>query len=85
MRHIEEHFEMKHFEEHIRETLLTPQVVIRSTRDRDASLYYRYYVGTWIGDKWLCIVVKDDKEGPFALTAYFKNKLKKGEIVWKST
>ena len=58
IRHIEEHFEMKHFEEHVRETLLHPQTVIQSNRDREASLYYRYYLGTRIGDKWLCIVVK---------------------------
>ena len=84
IRHIEEHFEMKHFEEHIRETLLTPKAVIRSNRDHDASLYYRYYMGTRVGDKWLCIVVKDDEDDSFVLTAYFTNKIKKGEIVWES-
>jgi hypothetical protein len=84
IRHIEEHFEMKQFEEHIRETLLHPQTVIQSNRDEEASLYYRYYMGTRIGDKWLCIVVKDDEE-PFVLTAYFTAKIKKGETIWKST
>ncbi len=84
IRHIEEHFEMKHFEEHVRETLLHPKTVIQSNRDEEASLYYRYYMGTRIGDKWLCIVVKDDEE-PFVLTAYFTDKIKKGETIWKST
>jgi hypothetical protein len=84
IRHIEEHIEMKHFEEHIQETLRNPTAVIRSNRDRDASLYYRYYMGTRIGDKWLCIVVKDDDNDSFVLTAYFTNKIKKGEIIWQS-
>lgn len=84
IRHIEEHFEMKHFEEHIQETLLHPQTVIQSNRDEEAALYYRYYMGTRIGDKWLCIVVKEEEE-PFVLTAYFTNRIKKGEMIWKST
>lgn len=83
--HIEEHLEMNHFEEHIRDTLLNPKAVVRSNRDPEASLYYRYYMGTRIGDKWLCIVVKDDNKDAFVLTAYFTDKIKKGEIVWKST
>ena len=45
IRHIEEHFEMKHFEEHIRKTLLHPKTVVRSNRDEEASLFYRYYLG----------------------------------------
>ncbi len=82
IRHIEEHFEMNDFEAHVRETLLVPQAVIRSNSDIETSLYYRYYFGTRIGDKWLCIVVKDDEGGPFVLTAYFTNKIKKGEVLW---
>jgi len=85
IRHIEEHFEMKHFEDHVQETLLHPQTVIQSNRDQEASLYYRFYMGTRIGNKWLCIVVKEDDDDPFALTAYFTTKLKKGEIIWTST
>jgi hypothetical protein len=85
IRHIEAHFEMTNFEDHIRETLLTPQKVIRSRRDQEASLYYRYYFGTRIGDKWLCIVVKDDEEEPFCLTSYFTNKIKKGKVIWTNT
>jgi len=85
IRHIEVHFEMRDFESYVEETLLKPQIVVRSNRDEEAALYYRYYFGTKIGDKWICIVVKDDDEEPFGLTAYFTTKIKKGEIVWKNT
>jgi hypothetical protein len=81
--HIEVRFEMSHFEEHIRETLQTPECVVLSNRDPEAALYYHYYYGTRVGNKWLCIVVKDEDE-PFCLTAYFTNKIKKGEVLWTS-
>jgi len=84
VRHIEEHFELTDFETHVRETLLVPEMVVRSKQDLEASLFYRYYFGTRIGDKWLCIVVKEDDDGPFVLTAYFTNKIKKGEVLWRN-
>jgi hypothetical protein len=85
IRHVEEHFEMEAFEVHVRETLLRPLTVVRSRGDQEAVLYYRYYYGTTIGNKWLCVVVKEDEQEPFVLTAYFIDKIKKGEVLWKNT
>ena len=42
----------------IAQTLVSPEVVIRSLADLKAHLYHRFYVGTKVGDKFLCVVVK---------------------------
>ncbi len=82
LRHILEHPEMAALEAALAETLRAPQFVIQSRADEAAALYYRYYVGTKVGDKWLCVVVKYDAEDAFVLTAYLTDQLKKGEQLW---
>ena len=67
---------------HIKETLLEPQKVIQSISDKDAHLSYRFYIGTKIGNKYLCVVVKTIKHDAFILTAYLTDSIKKGEIIW---
>ena len=66
----------------IQETLSEPQRVIQSLSDREANLYYKYYLGTKVGDKYLCVVVKTIKKDAFILTAYLTDTIKKGEIIW---
>lgn len=80
--HIKEHSEMVFMEAVLEETLRRPQLVIRSGTDTSAKLNYRYYYGTLVGDKWLCIVVKYDQDDAFVLTAYLTDKPKKGEQLW---
>ena len=55
--HILGHPEMADMEHAMNETLREPQLVIRSRTDDTANLSYRYYYGTKVGDKWLCVVV----------------------------
>lgn len=43
----------------VKETLYHPVLVIQSSSDKTATLNYRY-LGTKVGDKWLCVVVKDE-------------------------
>ena len=50
--------------------------------DPQASLYYRFYLGTRVGDKWLCVVVKVSGEDAFVVTAYLTNKPKRGVVLW---
>lgn len=64
------------------ETLHHPVSVIQSLTDKNTALNYRYYLGTKVGDKWLCVVVKYEKEDAFVLTAYLTDKPKKGEQLW---
>ena len=49
----------------VAQTLATPQAVIRSLADPKAHLYRRFYVGTKVGDKFLCVVVKIQDDDAF--------------------
>lgn len=73
---------MKGMTQAIAETLLSPQKVIRSLSDPGAYLYYRFYFGTRVGDKYLCVVVKIKGDDTFILTAYLTDTIKKGEVIW---
>ncbi len=65
------------------ETLADPDLVVRSTTDDETFLNYRYYLRTMVGDKWLCVLVKHADEDTFILTAYFTDKVKRGETIWR--
>ena len=80
--HILEHPEMVGMETAIEETLLQPTAVVQSLSDPEAHLYYRYYVGTMVGDKFLCVVVKVSADDAFVLTAYLTDRVKKGVQLW---
>jgi hypothetical protein len=67
------------------ETIQNPEQIIVSDSDNSVELFYRYYLKTTIGDKWLCVVVKNLETDFFIITAYFTNQVKKGEILWKKT
>ena len=81
--HILEHPEMAGMETALAETLRNPQLVVRSRTDETATLYYRYYLRTPVGGKWLCVVVKYGDADAFVLTAYLTDKPKRGEVLWR--
>ena len=83
--HILEHPEMRGLEQAIEDTLLTPARVVQSLSDPGARLYYRFYVGTLVGDKFLCVVVKFDRDDAFVLTAYLTDEIKKGTEIWPTS
>lgn len=66
----------------IEETLASPERVIESLSDPEAHLYYRFYVGTQVGDKHLCVVVKLAQNDAFVLTAYLVSKPAGGKQIW---
>lgn len=80
--HILEHPEMAQLEAAVIETVEHPARVVQSRSDAAAELSYRYYLGTRVGDKWLCIVVKYAAHDAFVLTAYLTDQPKKGEQLW---
>lgn len=82
LEHILEHPEMKEMSRSIEETLANPERVIQSISDPDARLYYRFYIGTRVGDKYLCVVVKVKQDDAFIITAYLTNTMKKGDVIW---
>lgn len=80
--HILEHPEMRGMETRIVEVLATPERVVESLSDRQARLYYRHCIGTRIGNKYLCVVVKVLDNDAFVVTAYLTDKVKKGRQLW---
>jgi hypothetical protein len=82
LKHILEHPEMKSMSHAIEETLARPEKVVQSVSDSEAHLYYRFYIGTRVGDKYLCVVVKVKVDAAFVLTAYLTDTIKRGEIIW---
>ena len=82
LEHILEHPEMVGTEAAIEETLLKPTAVVQSLSDPADRLYYRYYMGTMVGDKFLCVMVKVSEDDAFVLTAYLTDKVKKGVQLW---
>ena len=80
--HILEHPEMRGLERALEETLLNAERVIQSFSDPEARLYYRFYFGTLVGDKYLCVVVKIVASDAFVLTAYLTDRVKRGMSIW---
>ena len=72
--HILEHPEMVGLEQAIEDALAQPEAVVESLSDPPARLYYRFYLGTRVGDKYLCVVVKVLVEDAFVRTAYLADK-----------
>ena len=79
---ISDHPEMSDQVDNIKYTLANPDIVIRSRTDSEADLFYRYYSGTPVGGKYLCIIVKGIGDDFFILTAYFTDTIKRGETLW---
>ena len=82
LKHILEHPEMENLIPEIKTTLESPLRVIESLTDTQAHLYYRFYVGTKVGDKYMCVVVKVEADDAFVLTAYLTDTIKKGKLIW---
>jgi len=82
--HIEaDHPEMSGQIGRIQDTLLSPDIVVRSIADPDVELSYRHYDTTPVTDKYLCVVVKVLIGNLFILTAYFTDTIKRGEVLWE--
>jgi len=80
--HILEHPEMAGLEQALEETVVAPQQVVQSRNDPQVKLYYRHYLGTRVGDKYLCIVVKETDEDSFVITAYLTDRINRGTLLW---
>jgi hypothetical protein len=83
LRHFIDRVDLAGLRDQLPETLRDPDIVFQSNWDESATLSYRRYTGTRIGDKWLCIVVKHEGEDAFVLTAYPTDRIKEGTLLWK--
>jgi hypothetical protein len=82
--HVLERPEMQGLEGAIEETLAQPEQVAQSFSDPQARLYYRHYIATRVGGKFLCVVVKVRDADAFVLTAYLTDRIKQGVQLWPS-
>jgi hypothetical protein len=80
--HILEHPEMQGMEGPIEQTVRDPERVLESLSDPTARLHYRFYLGTRVGDKHLCVVVKVADNDTFVLTAYLTTRPSGGRQLW---
>ncbi len=80
--HILDHSEMSDMLEQIQLTLEQPEIVRRSKSDPAVELYYRFFVRTVVGAKWLCVVVKYVESDAFVVTAYLTDRPKDGIDLW---
>ncbi len=84
----QEHIEVDHPKmfgqiDRIQETLLNPDIIVRSRTDPDVELFYRRYEIMPVTEKYLCVVVKVLTDDIFIITAYFTDKIKRGKILCK--
>ena len=82
--HLEtEHPEMAGQLDRISETIACPEKVIRSKTDSSVELFYKHYRTTPVSEKFLWIVVKTSKDGNFAITSYYTDRIKGGNLLWE--
>ena len=82
LKHILEHPEMEKMVSEIATTLRSPEKVFESLSDAQAHMYYRFYLGTKVGDKFLCVVVKVLPNDAFVITGYLTDTLIRGRMIW---
>lgn len=69
--------------ENVEQTLQNPDIILSSVSDESVELVYRYYLNTVVGNKWLCIVVKNLISDFFIITLYYTDSIKKGNLIWQ--
>jgi hypothetical protein len=84
LQHILDHPEMVDMRSQLEIVLQNPEVVRQSRSDSKVYLYYRFYEQTIVGAKWLCVVIKDNSDDAFIITAYLTDKLKQGLELWRN-
>ena len=82
-KHILERLEMINQESKIKETLISPELIKKSVSDENVVIYYKNYQKTPVTSKYLAVVVNNSKS--FIISAYFTDRIKKGELIWKKT
>jgi hypothetical protein len=86
LEHIEgDHPEMANQLSRIMETLSEPEKIVRSRTDPEVELFYRFYELTSVTSKFLCVVVKVLPYHNFIITAYYTDRVKRGDVLWKKT
>lgn len=72
------HPSIKGQESKLKETLMNPDIIRKSSKDPNVLLFYRHFARIY-----LCVVIKRLEETGFIVTAYFTENIKEGEHLWK--
>ena len=85
----EEHIETNHPEmsvqiDKVQDTLLNPDIIVRSRTDPDVELFYRHYDITPVTEKYLCVVVKVLIDDLFIITVCFTDTIRIGEVLYET-
>jgi len=83
LQHIVLHPEMIDMLDIIEETLINPDYVIQSKQDVSVLMFNKYYITRRFGNKYLCVIVKENENDRFIVTSYIMSKLPKGEVLWQ--
>lgn len=83
-KHILRRPEMRNQMDKIAETLRNPEFAMESKFDKSVKLFYRLYPKTPVTRKYLLVAVKYLIGDAFIITAFFTDRVKEGELAWKS-
>lgn len=68
----------------IRKTLENPEIVVEGATN-DTKICYRLFKSTPVTSKYLAVVVRVLNQEGFIITAYFTERVRPGEVLWKKT
>lgn len=84
-KHVLSHPEMQNQRRRIKETLVDPDEIRASIHSTQTWLFYKLYAKTPVTTKFLLVIVKVLDEEGFIVTAFFTDKIKKGDLIWKKS
>jgi hypothetical protein len=79
----EKHPEVSGELEKMKETLIVPRTIRKSTYDEKVWLFYRLFKKTPVSEKYLMVGVRLLNDEGLVITSYFTDKVKMGEEIWK--
>lgn len=82
-KHVLGHPEMRSQRYRIKQSLVDPDEIRKSERSSDIWLFYKLYAKTPVTQKFMLVIVKLMNGEGFIVTAFFTDKMKKGDLVWK--
>ncbi len=79
----ERHPEVSGEVEKMRNTLVNPQVIRKSTYEDKVWLFYRLFDKTPVSRKYLMVGVRLFNNEGIVITSYFTDKIKMGDEIWQ--
>jgi len=83
--HVLSHPEMCRQRLKIKDCLVNPDEIRESERSSKIWLFYKLYQKTPVTTKYVLVVVRIMNGEGFIVTAFFTDKIKKGELIWRKS